>query len=145
MSGFKNFIMRGNLVQLAVAVVIGAQFSGLVKQFVSSFIDPLLALAGGTPNFATLSFKVHKATFTYGAFLTDVLSFLIAALVVYYVMVVPVTRLMQLFERNHAATQRDWAECTMSIPVAARLRPECTAEIAPPTEHPQPVGSTRSG
>jgi large conductance mechanosensitive channel len=62
MSGFKNFIMRGNLVQLAVAVVIGAQFSGLVKQFVSSFIDPLLALAGGTPNFAALSFKVHKAT-----------------------------------------------------------------------------------
>ena len=106
MSGFKNFIMRGNLVQLAVAVVIGAQFSGLVKQFVSSFIDPLLALAGGTPNFATLSFKVHKATFTYGAFLTDVLSFLIAALVVYFVLVVPVTRLIAFMERNKAATEK---------------------------------------
>ena len=145
MSGFKNFIMRGNLVQLAVAVVIGTQFSELVKQFVQSFINPLLSLAGGKPDFGTLVFKVGKATFTYGAFLTDVLSFLIAALVVYYVMVVPVTRLMQLFERNHAATQRDCPECTMSIPVAARRCPECTAEIAPATEQPQPVGSGRAG
>jgi large conductance mechanosensitive channel len=145
MSGFKNFIMRVNLVQLAVAVVIGTQFSELVKQFVQSFINPLLSLAGGKPDFGTLTFKVGKATFTYGAFLTDVLSFLIAALVVYYVMVVPVTRVMQLFERNHAATQRDCPECTMSIPVAARRCPECTAEIAPATEQPQPVGSSRAG
>ena len=57
MSGFKNFVIRGNLVQLAVAVVIGTQFSELVKQFVQSFINPLLALVGGTPNFAGLTFK----------------------------------------------------------------------------------------
>ncbi len=67
MSGFKNFIMRGNLVELAVAVVIGTQFSNLVKQFVSSFVNPLLSLIGGTPSFGNLSFKVGKATFTYGA------------------------------------------------------------------------------
>ena len=99
----------------------------------------------GQPDLRTLVFKVGNATFTYGAFLTDVLSFLIAALVVYYVMVVPVTRVIQLFERNHAATQRDCPECTMSIPVAARRCPECTAEIAPATEQPQPVGSGRAG
>jgi len=64
MSGFKNFIMRGNLVELAVAVVIGTQFSNLVKQFVSSFVNPLLSLIGGTPSFTNLSFKVGKATFT---------------------------------------------------------------------------------
>lgn len=139
MAGFKNFIMRGNLVQLAVAVVIGTQFSALVKQFVSSFVDPLLALIGGTPSFADLVFKTGKATFTYGQFLTEALTFLISALVVYYVMVVPVSRLLQLIDRNKTATSRDCPECTMSVPVAARRCPQCTAEIAPANEQPQPV------
>lgn len=89
MSGFKNFIMRGNLVELAVAVVIGTQFSDLVKQFVQSFVNPLPSLAGGKPNFGNLTFTVRNATFGYGAFLTDVLSFLISALVVYHVLVLP--------------------------------------------------------
>ena len=146
MTGFKNFIMRGNLVQLAVAVVIGTQFSNLVKQFVSSFVDPLLSLVGGTPNFANLAFQVANgkgkpATFTYGQFLTEVLTFLISALVVYYVMVLPVSRLLKLFERNQAATTRDCPECTMSIPIAAQRCPECTAQITPATEQPQPVRS----
>jgi large conductance mechanosensitive channel len=139
MGGFKNFIMRGNLVELAVAVVIGTQFSNLVKQFVSSFVNPLLSLVGGTPNFGSLSFRVGKATFTYGQFLTEALTFLISALVVYYAMVLPVSRLLKLFERNNAATTRDCPECTMSVPIAARRCPECTAEIAPATEQPQPI------
>jgi large conductance mechanosensitive channel len=138
MSGFKNFIMRGNLVQLAVAVVIGTQFSDLVKQFVTSFIDPLLSLTG-KPNFADLVWTVGKAKFTYGAFLTDVLTFLISALVVYYVMVMPVSRLLQLLARNQAATSRDCPECTMSIPIAAQRCPECTAQIVPGTQQPQPA------
>src|SRR5690242_14730587 len=119
MSGFKNFIMRGNLVQLAVAVVIGTQFSELVKQFVQSFINPLLALVGGRPDFSNLALKVGKATFTYGAFLTAALSFLISALVIYSVLVMPVARLLRLLERNHAAACRDCPECTMSVPIAA--------------------------
>jgi large conductance mechanosensitive channel len=152
MSGFKNFIMRGNLVQLAVAVVIGTQFSDLVKQFVTSFIDPLLSLTG-KPNFADLVWTVGKprarggsgvATFAYGAFLTDVLTFLISALVVYYVMVMPVSRLLKLFERNQAATTRDCPECTMSIPIAAQRCPECTAQIMPGTQQPQPIAGSRS-
>ena len=137
MSGFKNFIIRWNLVQLAVAVVIGTQFSALVKQFVSSFIDPLLSLVGGTPDFSKLVLHVGKATFTYGRFLTEALTFLISALVVYYAMVLPVSRLLKLLDRNEAATSRDCPECTMSIPVAARRCPQCTAEIAPATEQPR--------
>jgi large conductance mechanosensitive channel len=137
MSGFKNFVMRGNLVELAVAVVIGTQFSSLVKQFVSSFIDPLLSLVGGTPDLGTLVLHVGKATFTYGRFLTEALTFVISALVVYYAMVLPVSRLLKLLDRNKAATSRDCPECTMSIPVAARRCPECTAEIAPATEQPR--------
>ena len=69
------------------------------------------------------------------------LAFLISALVVYYVLVVPVTRLIQLFERNQAATSRDCPECTMSIPAAARRCPECTADITPGTERPQQVSA----
>jgi large conductance mechanosensitive channel len=137
MTGFKNFVMRGNLVELAVAVVIGTQFSSLVKQFVSSFIDPLLSLVGGTPDLGKLVLHVGKATFTYGRFLTEALAFLISALVVYYAMVLPVSRLLKLLDRNEAATSRDCPECTMSIPVAARRCPECTAEIAPATEQPR--------
>ena len=137
MAGFKNFVMRGNLVELAVAVVIGTQFSSLVKQFVSSFIDPLLSLVGGTPDLGKLVLHVGKATFTYGQFLTEALTFLISALVVYYAMVMPVGRLLRLLDRNKAATSRDCPECTMSIPVAARRCPECTAEIAPATEQPR--------
>jgi large conductance mechanosensitive channel len=137
MTGFKNFVMRGNLVELAVAVVIGTQFSNLVKQFVSSFIDPLLSLVGGTPDVGELVLHVGKARFTYGQFLTEALTFLISALVVYYAMVLPVSRLLRLLDRNKAATSRDCPECTMSIPVAARRCPECTAEIAPATEQPR--------
>ena len=137
MTGFKNFVMRGNLVELAVAVVIGTQFSSLVKQFVSSFINPLLSLVGGTPDFGKLVLHVGKATFTYGQFLTEALTFLISALVVYYAMVLPVSHLLKLLDRNEAATSRDCPECTMSIPVAARRCPECTAEIAPATEQPR--------
>jgi large conductance mechanosensitive channel len=137
MTGFKNFVMRGNLVELAVAVVIGTQFSSLVKQFVSSFINPLLSLVGGTPDLGKLVLHVGKATLTYGQFLTEALTFVISALVVYYAMVLPVSRLLKLLDRNKAATSRDCPECTMSIPVAARRCPECTAEIAPATEQPR--------
>jgi len=144
MTGFKNFIMRGNMVQLAVAVVIGTQFSNLVQQFVKSFVDPLISLVGGTGNFGNLAFTVvgrgHKpATFTYGTFLTEVLTFLISALVVYYVLVMPVGRLLQLLDRNKAANSRDCPECTMSIPVAATRCPECTAQITPGTQQPRPI------
>jgi large conductance mechanosensitive channel len=139
MAGFKNFIMRGNLVELAVAVVIGTQFAALVKQFVSSFVNPLISLVGGTPDLGKFVFKAGKATFTYGQFLTEALTFLISALVVYYAMVLPVSRLLKLFERNQAATTRDCPECTMSVPVAARRCPECTAQIAPATEQPQMI------
>ncbi|MGH3374934.1 MAG: MscL family protein [Actinoallomurus sp.] len=131
MSGFRKFILRGNLIELAVAVVIGTQFSGLVKQFTGSFVDPLLALVGGKPNLTSLVLTIHKSRFTYGAFLTELISFLIAAAVVYFAMVLPAARLMRLFERDTEATERDCPECTRSIPVRARRCPECTAEIAP--------------
>jgi large conductance mechanosensitive channel len=144
MSGFRKFILRGNLVDLAVAVVIGTQFSALVKQFVESFITPLLALIGGEPDFNGLVLMVGKTPFEYGKFLTELLSFLISAAVVYFVIVLPVARLLRLFERDVEATERDCPECTRSIPVRARRCPECTAEIGA-TGPSQPVPAPRHG
>jgi large conductance mechanosensitive channel len=145
MSGFRKFILRGNLVDLAVAVVIGTQFSDLVKTFVDAFVNPLLALVGGKPNFSSLVFTVHKAHFKYGLFLTEVISFLISAAVVYFLIVLPVARLLRLFERDAEATERDCPECTRSIPIRARRCPECTAEIASATGPSQSVPSPRRG
>ncbi|WP_433180816.1 large conductance mechanosensitive channel protein MscL [Actinoallomurus sp. CA-150999] len=139
MSGFRKFILRGNLIDLAVAVVIGTQFSNLVKSVVDSFINPLLSLVGGTPNFNDLVLHAGKTQFTYGAFLTQALSFLISAAVVYFMIVLPVARLLQLFDRKQAETERDCPECTMKIPLAARRCPECTAVIIPTAEQPQPM------
>ena len=133
MSGFRKFILRGNLVDLAVAVVIGTQFSGLVNSFVVSFVNPLLALFGGTPSFKGLTFTIGKGTFRYGEFLTTVISFLISAAVIYFLIVLPFARLLRLFERDAEATERDCPECTRSIPIKARRCPECTAEIASAT------------
>jgi large conductance mechanosensitive channel len=140
MSGFRKFVLRGNLVDLAVAVVIGTQFTNLVNQFVKSFINPLLSLIGGKPNFDSLVLDVGDTRFTYGAFLTQVLAFLISAAVIYFLIVLPVARLLRLFEHKQAATERECPECTMSIPLAARRCPECTAVITPATEQPQPIG-----
>jgi large conductance mechanosensitive channel len=148
MKGFRKFILRGNLVDLAVAVVIGSQFSSLVHQFVVSFVNPLLALLGGTPNFNSLTFSVQKSKFAYGAFITEVLSFLISAAVVYFVIVLPVARFLRLFERNQAATERNCPECDRSIPIQARRCPECTSVLvrddpepaaAAPADGPTPV------
>jgi large conductance mechanosensitive channel len=143
MKGFRKFILRGNLVDLAVAVVIGSQFSSLVHQFVVSFVNPLLALLGGTPNFNSLTFSVRKSKFAYGAFITEVLSFLISAAVVYFVIVLPVARFLHLFERNQAATERNCPECDRSIPIQARRCPECTSVLV--HDEPEPAAAAAGG
>ena len=126
MSGFRKFILRGNLVDLAVAVVVGSLFSSLVKQFVTSFITPLLGAIGATPNFDHLSFKIRSNVFAYGAFLTEAFSFLVAAIVMYFVIVLPFSRLIHLLDREQAAAEKDCPACAMRIPVAAKRCPECT-------------------
>lgn len=129
MSGLKQFLFRGNLVQLAVAVVVGAQFSALVTQFVKSFIDPLLALVGGNPDLGHLSFKAGDTVFPYGDFLSVGLTFLISALVVYFVLVAPMARLIAYLDRDKAATERDCPHCLSPIPVKASRCAHCTQEV----------------
>jgi|SRR5689334_14526777 large conductance mechanosensitive channel len=132
MGGFKKFLVRGNLVELAVAVVIGATFSGLVQALVKDLITPLIAAitGGGGPDFAEYAFKVNGAEFKYGDFVNNLLSFLIIASVVYWLVVMPMTRLISFFDRNKKATEKECPECLSDIPIDARRCAFCTAELS---------------
>lgn len=144
MSGFRKFLMRGNIIDLAVAVVIGVAFNAIVQALVKDMITPLItAIGGGTKkhSFASLSFSLHGTSFTYGAVINAVLSFLVIAAVVYYLVVAPAAKLTALATRNKAATDRQCPECTSTIPVAARRCMYCTAEVTPvppPADVPSP-------
>ncbi|MEV5575800.1 large conductance mechanosensitive channel protein MscL [Spirillospora sp. NPDC052269] len=131
MDGFKKFLLRGNLVDLAVAVVIGAAFSALVTSFVDSFIGPLLALIGGQPDFSDLSFKINGTVFPYGKFLTAGISFLIIATVVYFFVVLPMTHLLQRVTRKEEASEHPCPRCLSEIPLEATRCKFCTSEVQP--------------
>lgn len=97
---FRAFLLRGNVVDLAVAVVIGAAFTAVVTALVRDIITPLIAAIGGKPNFASLSFKVHNSVFMYGDFINAVISFVIMAAVVFFFVVQPINKLIQLANRG---------------------------------------------
>ena len=145
MGGFRKFLFRGNLIDLAVAVVVGVAFNALVQALIADFITPLIAAAGGKPNFAALSFTVHKSTFLYGSFVNALLSFVIIAIVVYYLIVFPAARVTALATRNKAATERDCPECLSSIPVAAKRCMYCTSEVPPVPQPRQADAAPRTG
>jgi large conductance mechanosensitive channel len=130
--GFRKFLMRGNLIDLAVAVVIGTAFTALVTAFVADFITPLIAAIGGKPNFGSLAFTLNHSRFQYGLFINALLSFLIVAAVVYYLVVAPVAKVTSRMERNKIATHRDCPECLSSIPAGATRCMYCTAVVTPP-------------
>ncbi|RSN68459.1 MULTISPECIES: large conductance mechanosensitive channel protein MscL [Actinomadura] len=131
MGGFKKFLLRGNLVDLAVAFVVGAAFASLVKDFADSFINPLIALIGGEPDYTGLAVTVNGTKFPYGIFLTSAIAFLITATVVYFFVVLPMSKLIERMDRNKEVTERDCPECLGSIPVKARRCRFCTAEVTP--------------
>jgi len=131
---FKNFILRGNVVDLAVAVIIGAAFGTIVTALVKDFITPLIAAIGGKPNFSDLYFTVNHSKFMYGDFINAVLSFLIIALVVFFLVVQPINRLIALSRRGEETAESDdrpCPECLSTIPKAASRCAFCTAKVAP--------------
>jgi large conductance mechanosensitive channel len=134
MKGFKAFLLRGNIVDLAVAVVIGIAFNAVVQALVKDVITPLVAAVGGQPNFGNLVIKVGSASITYGLFLNAVISFLILAAVVYFLVVSPMTRALNYAQRNKAATQKQCPECLSQIPLKATRCMYCTATLPPAQE-----------
>ena len=138
MGGFRKFLFRGNLIDLAVAVVIGVAFNAVIQALIADIITPLIAAAGGKPNFSSLSFTFNHSHFLYGSFINSVLAFVIIALVIYYLVVAPSMKITDLASRNKAATQRECPECLQQIPVAATRCMYCTAEV-PPVSQPGPA------
>jgi len=132
--GFKKFILRGNVVDLAVGVVIGAAFNGVVQALVKDLVTPLIGLFGGNPDASNLVLTVGRARLQLGDFLNALLSFLLIALVVYFLIVLPVNKLMDRYRpAPQPAPTKDCPECTSRIPRTARRCPQCTAQIEPPS------------
>lgn len=130
MRGFRQFILRGNVVDLAIAVVIGAAFGAVVSALVKDLITPLIAAIGGKPDFSKLSFTINNSHFLYGDFINAILAFLIIAAVVYYLIVLPYTRLMARYQTAPAEVPvKDCPYCLSSIPAAASRCPFCTSEV----------------
>src|SRR5215471_12414576 len=131
MGGFRKFLLRGNLVDLAVAVVVGVAFNQVVQALIKDLITPMIGVLGGKPNFSGLRFTVDGNQFRYGDFINVALYFLIIAAVVYYFVVVPANRVTALAERSAEATERPCPECLSDIPVAATRCKFCTAVVEP--------------
>ena len=129
MSGFKKFLLRGNLVDLAVAVIIGAAFATLIVALTKDFITPLLAAIAGKRDFSSLNFTINKSTFNYGDFINALIAFLILAAVLYFLVIVPFSRLLERFKPapDEPAPTKECTECLSSIPAAARKCAFCTS------------------
>lgn len=131
MKGFRDFLLRGNIVDLAVAVVIGVAFGMLVTAVVTDLITPLIAAIGGKPDFNGLTFTVNNSVFRYGHFINALLSFLIIAAVVYFLIVLPFAALLRRIRGEPTPGTRKCPECLSDIPREARRCAFCTSEVTP--------------
>jgi large conductance mechanosensitive channel len=130
---FRAFILRGNLVDLAVAVVIGTAFTAVVNALVKDIVTPLIAAVGGEPNFGNLAFTINGSRFAYGDFLNALLTFLIVAAVMFFLVIKPVNILLDQLqtEPDVESPTRACPECLSQIPRPASRCAFCTAEVAP--------------
>jgi large conductance mechanosensitive channel len=130
---FKTFLLRGNVVDLAVAVVIGAAFGALVASFVADLLTPLIAAIAGKPDFSDLSFTINDSTFRYGRFINALIAFLLVAAALFFFVVRPINALMERRKTEPPIDQttRQCPECLSEIPVGARRCAFCTAELEP--------------
>jgi large conductance mechanosensitive channel len=132
MNGFKQFLLRGNVVDLAVGVVVGAAFGTVVSALVKDLLTPLIAAVVAKPDFSAFSFTVNGSKLLYGDFLNAVLSFLIVAAAIYYLVVLPINALVARARREPPAdpTTKKCPECLSEIPIGARRCAHCCAAVA---------------
>ncbi|MCX5998955.1 MAG: large conductance mechanosensitive channel protein MscL [Chloroflexi bacterium] len=133
MGEFKKFLLRGNVIDLAIAVVIGAAFGALITALVADLLTPLIAAIFGKPDFSNLTFMLHNSVFRYGAFLNAVIAFIIIAAVVFFFVVVPINRLIARSRKEAPAdpTTRKCPECLSEIPLEAKRCSHCTSLVPP--------------
>ncbi|HEX6818688.1 MAG TPA: large conductance mechanosensitive channel protein MscL [Ktedonobacterales bacterium] len=131
MNDFKAFILRGNVIDLAIGIVIGAAFGTVIAAFVKDLLTPLITALGGQPDFASLYFTVNHSKFMYGDFVNAIISFLIIALVVFFFVVRPVNALMarRKTELPPDPETRECPYCLSSIPKAATRCAFCTSQV----------------
>jgi large conductance mechanosensitive channel len=133
LSDFKKFVLRGNVIDLAVAIVVGTAFTAMIVAFVADFITPLIAAIFSKSDFSNLYFTFHNSHFKYGSFVNAVVSFLIVATVVFFAVVLPLNALMKrmnlLPKEEPEPETRPCPECLSDIPVAARRCAFCTSEV----------------
>ncbi len=129
MQGFRKFILRGNVVDLAVAVVIGAAFTAVVQALVKDIVTPVIGSFGGVPDFSALYFTVNNSKFLIGDFINAVVAFIIVATIIYFLIVLPVSALMDRVSPPAAVATRECPWCLSKIPVKARRCAFCTADI----------------
>jgi large conductance mechanosensitive channel len=130
MGGFKNFILRGNVVDMAVGIVVGAAFGTVVTAFVKDLLTPFIAAIIKQPDFSTVAFTVNGSKFMVGEFVNALISFLLIATAVYFGIVIPISRLLAMTEKPEAPTTRQCPECLSEIPLKARRCAHCTSPVA---------------
>jgi len=131
--GLKQFLLRGNVVDLAVGVVIGAAFGAVVTEFTKDLLTPLIAAIVGKPDFSGIYFEINHSKFLVGNFVNAVVSFLLIGIAVYYFVVVPVNALMARARRDAKPpdpTTKKCPECLSEIPIAAKRCAHCTSQLA---------------
>lgn len=132
LKGFRQFLLRGNVVDLAVAVVIGAAFGAVISALVKDLITPLIAAIFGKPDFSALTFEVNGSKFLYGDFINALVAFLLVAAAIYFVVVLPMNALTARMRRGEASpdpTTKKCPECLSEVPVAARRCAHCTSAL----------------
>ncbi len=127
---FKEFILRGNVVSLAVAVLIATAFGTVVSSLTDNIITPFIGMFGGTPNFSALSFSINESEFGYGRFINDIISFLIVAAIIFFFIVKPMNTLIERSKRETPADpeEKKCPECLSDIPLAASRCRYCASE-----------------
>jgi large conductance mechanosensitive channel len=132
MKGFRQFILRGNVLDLAVAVVMGAAFAAVVTALVKDLLTPLIAAIAGSPDFSRIAIDVRGSKLLIGDFMNAVIAFLMMAAVVYFFVVLPVNSLIARLNRGEAPpdpTTRKCPECLSDVPIAARRCAFCTSPL----------------
>jgi large conductance mechanosensitive channel len=132
MTGFKEFVLRGNVVDLAVGVVVGAAFGAVVTEFTKDLLTPLIAALVGKPDFSAIQFVVNGSKFLVGNFVNALVSFLLVAAAVYYLVVLPVNALMARVKKQPPPpdpTTKKCPECLSEIPLGAKRCAFCTSQV----------------
>ena len=129
LKGFKNFLLRGNVVDLAVAVVIGSAFNNIVNSFVKDFVTPLIAAFGGKKDFSQIYFTLNKSKFMVGDFLNSLIAFLIIASVVYFILVWPKSEITQKLQGEKTPSEKTCPQCLSNIPKDAKKCKYCTSVL----------------